>query len=405
MSYDPNSEFIKKKFEDVCVCTRPWTTMEERHVFGEYRVCCWMQDLIGKSAKDETHDFMPLWKSEAVEKIRHKLIKGKSGDICTPFCPVIRNRRNYFDKVEFFSYEPDEYSGFDSAFIENREKVIESILQKRVKIDTYPLRLKLHPSNLCNLNCRMCNLDRKSRVSVSKAYIDNLVKLLPYLENLDVFGGEPFCCETARWIMFSGILKHYPHTHFSTVTNGTLLNASALEQLKGVRLGNIEFSLDASTAETYEKIRIGADFKTTMENVDRFVKERDMGNVSVKYVGALFVIQDINYHEISSFIELTHSKGITPDFCFVGGSSELQFLIDEVKESIQEGIKKADQLNEGIVKANLNYLLQGYDGYIRQMQKIKLASVFGEKWKSSLLGFFNRQPKLRRVVKKVFKIR
>lgn len=145
------------------------------------------------------------------------------------FLSCDKKRRSYFNKYEFFEYEKEEYSQFNAAFATNREKVLQSISQLLYRVCSFPLRLKLHASNKCNMNCRKRNLDRKFHVPVSKAYIDNLIILLPYLENLEIYGGEPLICETARWILFSGLLKDCPHVHFSTITNASLLNDRILQ--------------------------------------------------------------------------------------------------------------------------------------------------------------------------------
>ncbi len=190
-------------------CTKPWTSLEERHILGEYKVCCWAKCLIGVCKKDFDHDFISLWNSRSLQNIRKSMVKDHTA-ICPPSCPVLNDRKNQFNKVELFDYDDIEYNQFDPKFVNNRNKVLAAISERSIVTDTYPTRLKLHPSNKCNFNCRMCNLDRSYSYPPSKKYIENIYSLLPYLENLEIFGGEPLCCKTTRSLILNDVLENTP---------------------------------------------------------------------------------------------------------------------------------------------------------------------------------------------------
>jgi len=250
----------------------------------------------------------------------------------------------------------------------------------------------------------MCNLDRKFQQPVSGQYLKNIADLLPYLENLDVFGGEPFACKTSREIMLSELLNKFPHVHLSTITNGSLLDSKVLEKLKGRRIGNIEFSLDACTAKTYDIIRKKGGFKKTLSNIDRFLEARDTGSIQVKNVGASFVIQRTNFQEIADFIEFSHNRSMSASFALVRGSSELCDHFMALEESIAHGIRKAETLNAAVTKSTLENVKRSLSEYRQRASKVNMLSIVGANNKSRFVRFISRNPRFKRMIKKTLRI-
>ena len=389
-------------FEAIAPCTRPWTALFEFSVFGDYKVCCWIDAIIGNITKNSNDDIMGLWNNSKIVEVRKSMLNGLFSRLCPSSCPVLRKRKRFFNLLEFYDYDAHEYAKFDQEFRKNRETIIRSILQKKLVLNGFPLRLKLHPSNTCNLKCRMCHLDKSLKVPVNENYYKNIYKLLPYLEELEVFGGDPFACKLTRELIFGEKLRKYPQVHLSTVTNGTLLNENVLEQLKGLRLGHFDFSLDGCTEETYNQIRINGSYPKTIENIQRFVHERDKGNICVQNIGLLFVIQSINYREISRFIELAHTLKISVGFSLVEGSTELLDELDAVKGSILEGIAKARELGDTKAAEDLSHLLKRIPKYSTRASNLKhLFKIFRVADRDKISAFFEKHRSLKRSLKKL----
>ena len=53
-------------------------------------------------------------------------------------------------------------------------------------------------------------------------------------------------------------------------TNGTMLSEELARKFLKSGATRLRFSLDAATKETYEKVRLGAKYETTMKNIERF---------------------------------------------------------------------------------------------------------------------------------------
>ena len=73
-------------------------------------------------------------------------------------------------------------------------------------------------------------------------------------------------------------------------------------------LTRLRFSLDAATKETFEKIRIGADYESVMKNIERCVELRNQEGYNLPVIGVNFVKMKVNEHETEEFIEKWKDK-------------------------------------------------------------------------------------------------
>ena len=353
-------------------CTKPWTTLEEVTVYGEYKVCCWLRNLIGQIPKDSRKDFMELWDSPRIINARRTMSDSKSnlGNLCDrTFCEILYQRDFLFRRYEFWDYTPEEYRSFGEAFRKNRKLTVSAIEQRKLHPGNHPTHLKLTPSHTCNLHCRMCMQDSTYKAPSGDAYLKNVFSLMPYLEDLLVVGGEPFACGVTKRILFGEEIMGYPQIHCSVITNGTLLDDRMQDKLRHLRLGFFHFSLDSCHAKTYHEIHEGAVFSITIANLKKFIARAKAGEIRVKHIFASFVIQRANFEEIPEFIEFTHALGIQPIFSIIVGSSELQDFIPKVKQRVEEGIKKADESGSTLVQNLLRCVLAAlprYEAVFRQ---------------------------------------
>ena len=66
---------------------------------------------------------------------------------------------------------------------------------------------------------------------------------------------------------------------YATVVESlTNIKENELEALVKNNIGKVVLSLDGATKETYDKIRVGADFNKVIENVKKFKKLREKYN-------------------------------------------------------------------------------------------------------------------------------
>jgi len=155
-------------------------------------------------------------------------------------------------------------------------------LLKQRQVDYPPYRLWIEPTNRCNIQCTMCpNKDFKKEelgfmdFDLYKNIID---QSSGWVHDVNLHHrGEPLLHpqlpEMVEYAANKGI-KVKLHTNATGLTEkiSTRLISS------GLRL--ISFSFDGHTANVYEKIRVGADFEKTLNNIYRFLEIKKKHNKS-----------------------------------------------------------------------------------------------------------------------------
>lgn len=155
-------------------------------------------------------------------------------------------------------------------------------------IGDWPTMLELELSNLCNLECVMCNgllssRIRKNReglepldVPYDETFVDQVTELLPHLHELRINGGEPLLQPLVH-LLGARVAEHRPDLRITIATNGTVMNSKVRRLMDSCTL-HFNISIDSLIAERYEGIRIHADFAKLMANVDtihEYCRDRD----------------------------------------------------------------------------------------------------------------------------------
>ncbi len=297
-------------------CTKPWTSLEEREnrdtrVPDDMATCCWIVPRYGRAQTGP--EVFARFNSDGAQKIRTAFAKGTDGPaMCHETCPIVNDRDRWFEKLEFYTYSPEELASFDARFVENRVRALRAIVEGRVDVETRPLRLKVFPSNDCNLRCNMCMVNFEERYERDWYDGPELADAMPYLEELLVFGAEPFLCRTSKRMLTEPV--PYPQIHYSFITNGTLVTQRVIDALTGKRLGAVDVSLDSHTKETYETIRIRGKWENALRGARLLAGLGRTHPIRRFDVFANFAIQDRNYSEVESFVSFCADEGLLANF-------------------------------------------------------------------------------------------
>ncbi len=137
-----------------------------------------------------------------------------------------------------------------------------------------PIRMWVEPTNACNLRCMMCPQSSETAFergfmgfSAFRKIIDE-AKHFVYDMNLHHTGESllhPDIIEMIRYASQSGI---YTRMH----TNATRLDTEHAQGILDAGLDFLSFSFDGYEKETYEKIRRGANFEDTLDNILSFLR-------------------------------------------------------------------------------------------------------------------------------------
>lgn len=187
---------------------------------------------------------------------------------------------------------------------------------RTVDRDDFPLVLLLDNLNACNLKCSMCdhkNMKKYRRtqrmeIGLYCKIIDEVAERNPSCRVWEIFFGDPFLLkdmpERIQYAKDKGL------TDVVLNTNGCLMSAEKSEAVISAGLDAIYVGIDAANEETYNKIRIGGDFRTTVQNV---LKYRDVlkthGN-GAQRLYVQFVVSEFNEGEVEEFKSFWVSEGV-----------------------------------------------------------------------------------------------
>jgi len=172
-------------------------------------------------------------------------------------------------------------------------------------VSSTPSFLSIETTSRCNLRCVMCP-HAIGAVVRPKHMEENLLRKLDRFigtaREITLHGiGEPLN-SPAFWQALS-ILPPPEVCDSSTNTNLTVLNDEMLKKLMETNLKIINVSLDAATADTYQKIR-GFSFDTVVKNIQRLIRERHRRERSNPIIYLNMTLMRSNIEEVASFIEL-----------------------------------------------------------------------------------------------------
>ena len=180
-------------------------------------------------------------------------------------------------------------------------------------IPSKPKVVHLAVSRVCNVNCIMCPIGWES--------FKNKKRFLDFETFKRVFGdgktfeflnfvgaGEVFVAKD-----FINILNLCFDKNFSSlgcITNLQLVSEELAELMVKNHFHQITVSIDGCTKETFEYIRRGSKFETTLKTIDLICKLKSRYNSSAPNFTFSTVAMNSNIHELPGLVELAHKYGV-----------------------------------------------------------------------------------------------
>jgi MoaA/NifB/PqqE/SkfB family radical SAM enzyme len=181
----------------------------------------------------------------------------------------------------------------------------------------HPVEVYVQVASACNLDCYMCyehlrpkefKRGRGLRVLGPELFAKIEREMLPYSTKITFgVGGEPMLCEH----LLDYIERSYAlNQHVHLMTNGTRIKTDKVAEVLARCLSSMEISLDASTKETYERIRIGSKWEHILANFERLNRYRmQYPKEERTHLALCFVMMRSNVHELPGFVELGRQLG------------------------------------------------------------------------------------------------
>jgi len=309
---------------------------------GRITPCClpWFKGDLG-SIENQTLE--EIWNSFAFQELREAMYKG--GDwkkFCNPeTCPQIQN--DIWNNI-------DEITPETHDIVPITESMLNDIRQKKTVMSEGPLQIGIACDPRCNLQCIMCSArtnPNRDGVMLRKS-LEEIKPFLPTLKRIRLMGdGEVFAIPEMREFLFHFDSGKYPETAFAFITNGILLTPEFYQKISHLKIDCVIVSIDASTKETYEKIRIGGKWEVLMRNLEFLVNKYREGIIHELHI--CMCVMKSNHKEIIQFAEMGKRLGVTSTYYLpiLGDYGEEQIF---EKKDIRCLKRVSKELNHPIMK-------------------------------------------------------
>jgi sulfatase maturation enzyme AslB (radical SAM superfamily) len=266
------------------------------------------------SEYDNGKGIFPTWNHENVKQMRLDIVNNHVSEVCSRCVYyTLGSDQLLWDRERYFitNLAKIENSVHRVRAAENFKRAHDSFLAGEIEVNHKPIALSINCGSACNIRCKFCyNVNMRYEVNAEKAF-DFLDDCKDSLITINLSGGEPQITKFGRRLLEELGSERYQFM-VSLSTNAQFIDFDLLEP---VRLGWVQISTDGATKETYEKIRVGGDFKDLISNIKRFVAMRD----KKPYIDVMtnYTVTSDNYHEIPQAVRLYESLGLQVQFNLV----------------------------------------------------------------------------------------
>lgn len=276
---DLPSQMLKKTVFDVPraypICKYPFNRIV---IYNDGNVMCCCEGMKTSYGNILQNSGEEIWNSVKARIIRLSIINMTYSFCCKDMCPFLQG-----------SFKEDAHLRIENVLIASN----------------MPEWVQLNIDYTCNLRCTSCRtslriasgkeLDRINTIA------DRLVETRWLLnsERLSIAGdGEALFSPTYKKLIFD--IYGGKRKQITIGTNGNLLNRHVLDRLTNLyEVINFSVSVDATTKETYEKIRRGGSFEKVCENIELLKEYKKAGKIN--NINLVFVVQKDNYYEMIDF--------------------------------------------------------------------------------------------------------
>jgi MoaA/NifB/PqqE/SkfB family radical SAM enzyme len=186
--------------------------------------------------------------------------------------------------------------------------------EKHIQEIPTPTYVQIEPVGQCNLRCTMCPINYRDdeplvghRKMMDFDLFCKIIDQFDQLKTLHLQGlGEPLLhprfFDMVTYAVNRGV-------RVTINTNLTLLNAERAEQAVRTGLDTLHFSIDGTTAETYEAIRLNAHFDKVMKNLGTLTETKHRLNSERPHLHMVMVIMRQNLAELPDLVRLAKEYG------------------------------------------------------------------------------------------------
>ena len=312
------------------VCPLPWMHLEVKHNGGIYP-CCVSTEQVASATDTKLAD---AFVGTTMDSLRKGFMQGNKPDGCSHCWKLedqnLKSNRqwhaNHYAKKFYLEY-------FDNIKIRS---------------------LDIKPGNVCNFKCRICNPtssslfadEVKNTITIKSGrwveYNDytwnELETLLPNIENLDFYGGEPFLVKQIPKLLEYAVEKDYAkNIRLHINSNGSIFPDLLIPTLRKFKNIDIALSID-NVGERFELER-GGKWDEVAENIIKF------NQLGCMYLMPTVNIQNVYYlDEIFEWAKI-HNIQVTLNFLDLPHWANIDNMTPKAKELVVDKFKNSDSLD------------------------------------------------------------
>ncbi|GGA95684.1 radical SAM/SPASM domain-containing protein [Agarivorans gilvus] len=186
-------------------------------------------------------------------------------------------------------------------------------VKKTLKEHDFPVDVIVEVTNYCNLRCIMCPYPSLKRpkgnmeFSVFKKIVDEISEISPKTRIWLAIMGEPL-------LLGNKLIKMIKYAKSKNIQVNLNTNAIYLDEKLGkdtldAGVDNIIVSIDGTSEDSYNKIRVRGDFNKVVENVSTVLEYKKQSSIVKTKIVCQFIVMEENEHEVEEFKRFWLSKG------------------------------------------------------------------------------------------------
>ena len=189
-----------------------------------------------------------------------------------------------------------------------------------------PIKMDIEPLSRCNFKCDMCIVSSfPAQKRAEDLTLDSFKQIIDQnigLYEIKIQGlGEPFLHPD-----FTKMVEYAASKHIWTrsTTNGSFLHKNEnYKKIIDANIGELQISIDGCKKESYEKIRVNANFEKTINNVKLINKYQN--DLNLNKTRMWFLLQDLNFDdlfEVPKFAKELGFKRVTISLDIIGWNQD-----------------------------------------------------------------------------------
>ena len=173
------------------------------------------------------------------------------------------------------------------------------------EIISFPQNVSVVSTFRCNYRCKVC-FQTDFNGELNWKVMDNIEPILPFVQDLHPFGGEPFLYK--RIGDFFNLAHEYD-CRVKIITNGILIDADMAWNLVAKKIHRLLISIDAGTAATYKYLR-GGDYDQLLRNLEAIAREKRLQDSPVPHLEFNFLALRSNIAELPGLVDTAARLGV-----------------------------------------------------------------------------------------------